>query len=96
MSLHVFVRLYAKPDRVDQLRTEVRSIVGPTRAEPGCLDIHLYEEKSASGTLFIHSIWKDEAAIDAHAQFPHMKRFLALLDDLVTSPVKAVRTRQID
>jgi quinol monooxygenase YgiN len=94
--IHVFVRFDAKPSRVDQLRNEVRSIIGPTRAEPGCLDIHLYEEKSGSGTLYIHSVWKDEATIDAHARFPHMKHFLALLDNLVTTPVKAVRTLQID
>jgi quinol monooxygenase YgiN len=54
-----------------------------------------YEEKSASGTFFIHSIWKDEAAFDAHAQFPHMKRFLGLVGDFATNPVRAVRTRQI-
>jgi quinol monooxygenase YgiN len=72
------------------------AVLESTRAEPGCIDIHLYEEKSAAGTFFIHSSWSDEAAFDAHAQFPHMKRFLGLLDDLVTNPVKAVRTRQID
>ena len=70
-------------------------IIEPTRSEPGCLEIHLYEAKNVPGTLFIHSVWKDDAAIDAHAQFPHMKRFLAALDALVTNQVKAVRTQQI-
>jgi hypothetical protein len=45
---------------------------------------------------FIPSTAKDEGAFDAHAQFPHTKRFLGLLGDLLTNPVKAVRTRQID
>jgi len=80
---------------VEQLREELLAVLEPTRSEPGCLDIHLYEEKNASGAFFIHSCWKDEAALDAHPQFPHMKRFLGLVGDLVTNLVRAVRTRQI-
>ena len=95
MSLHVFVRFDARPDKLERLRTEVLGILEPTRAEPGCVDIHLYEEKSASGTFFIHSTWRDDAAIDTHLQLPHMKRFQGVLDDLVSNTVKAVRTRQI-
>jgi quinol monooxygenase YgiN len=95
LSLHVFVRFDARPGKLEQLRAEVTSILEPTRAEPGCIDIHLYEEKSASGTFFIHSIWKDDAAIDTHLQLSHMKRFLGILDELVSNSVKAVRTRQI-
>jgi quinol monooxygenase YgiN len=96
LSFHVFVRFDVKPGQLDSLRNELLSILQPTRAEPGCIDLHLYEEKSASGTFFIHSTWKDEGTFDAHVQFPPMKRFLGLLGDLVTNPVKAVRTRQID
>jgi len=96
LSFHVFVRFDARPGELDRLRNELLAILDPTRAEPDCIDIHLYEEKSASGTFFIHSGWRDEAAFDAHAQLPHMKRFLGLVDDLVSNPVKAVRTRQIN
>lgn len=93
--MDVFVRFEARTGQLDRLRTEVLAIIEPTRAEPGCMEIHLYEEKNASGTLFIHSRWKDDAAIDTHLQLPHMKPFLAVLDDLVTNRVKAVRTRRI-
>jgi quinol monooxygenase YgiN len=96
MSLHTFVRFDAKPGQLDLLRQELLSLLNPTRAEPGCLDIHLFEQKGSSGTFIIHSLWQDEAAFDAHVQFPYMKRFLALVPDLVTNPVKAIRTQQID
>jgi quinol monooxygenase YgiN len=95
LSVHVFVRFDAKAGQLDLLRREVLAILEPTRAEPGCLEIHLYEATNVPSTLYIHSIWEDDAAIDAHAQFPHMKRFLALLDELVTNQVKAVRAHQI-
>jgi quinol monooxygenase YgiN len=96
MPLHTFVRFDAKPGQLNLLRQELLSLLNPTRAEPGCLDIHLFEEKGPSGTFVIHSRWQDEAAFDAHAQFPYMKRFLGLIHDLVTNRVKAIRTHQID
>ena len=95
MAIHVFVRFDAKPGRLDELRKEMLAITEPTRAEPDCLEFHLYEETDAAGTLFVHSLWKDDAAIDAHLQFPHMKRFRALLADLAANQVTPVRTRQI-
>ncbi|HKW32434.1 MAG TPA: hypothetical protein VJN92_05490 [Candidatus Acidoferrum sp.] len=38
----------------------------------------------------------DEAAFDAHPKLPHMTRFLSLARELVTHPVKGIRTKQID
>jgi quinol monooxygenase YgiN len=37
----------------------------------------------------------DEAAFNAHRDFPHMIRFLGLVRELVADPVHAVRTTQI-
>jgi quinol monooxygenase YgiN len=95
LSLDVFVRFDARPGKLEQLRDELVLILEPTRAESCCIDIGLYEETNGSGTLIIHSTWASEAAFDAHAQLPHMKRFLNLVGELIANPVKAVRTRQI-
>jgi hypothetical protein len=38
---------------------------------------------------------QDEAAFDAHPKLPHMARFLGLAPELVTHPVKGIRTKQI-
>jgi quinol monooxygenase YgiN len=95
VSIHVFVRFDAKPAELGRLRKELLTIVPATRNEPGNLDIHLFEQKNNSGTFFIHSLWKDDAAIEAHFQYPHMKHFLGVLDSLVTNEVKAIRTDQL-
>jgi quinol monooxygenase YgiN len=95
MSLDVFVRFDARPGKLKELREELGLIIEPTRAESGCIDIHLFEEIGNSGTLVIHSVWVGEEAFDGHAQLPHMKRFLGLLSNLTSNQVKALRTRQI-
>jgi quinol monooxygenase YgiN len=67
----------------------------PTRAEAGCVGIHLYESLRGREGFVIHSQWVDEGAFDAHAELPHMRRFLGLVGKLVTHAVRAVRCREI-
>ncbi len=70
-------------------------ILEPTRAEAGCVRVHLYESTREPAVYYIHSEWIDEAAFEAHAEMPHMKRFLGLASDLFPHPVRAERTTQI-
>ncbi|HBY60098.1 MAG TPA: antibiotic biosynthesis monooxygenase, partial [Solibacterales bacterium] len=39
MPLHVFVRFEPAPGKDHLLETELRGILTPTRAEPGCLRV---------------------------------------------------------
>src|ERR1035438_487633 len=84
-----------RPGKELQLRDELMRVLEPTRAEPGCVRIHLYESTREPLFYFIHSEWIDERAFDAHAELPHIRRFLGLVDDLITHPLQAVRTKQI-
>ena len=95
MSLHVFVRFEPRSGNEQQLRDELTGILTPTRTETGCIAIQLYESTRDPFTLIIHSRWVDEAAFDAHAEMPHMKRFLGRVPKLITHSVEAVRTRPI-
>jgi len=70
-------------------------LLGPTRAEPGCIRIHLYEAVRQPLILYIHSEWVDEVAFDAHPKLPHMTRLLSLVSGLTTHSVKGIRTKQI-
>lgn len=95
MPLHTFVRFEPVPGKENLLREELKLVVEPTRAEPGCIRIHLYEALREPLVFYIHSEWVDEAAFDDHPQLPHMTRFLGLVQELTTHPVKGIRTKQI-
>lgn len=96
LSLHTFVRFEPQPGKEQQLREELKLLLEPTRAERGCIWIHLYEALREPLIFYIHSEWVDEAAFDNHAELPHMTRFLGLAGGLVSHPVKGLRTKQID
>jgi len=96
MPLHTFVRFEPAPGKAQQLHDELLRVVTATRTEPGCLRIHLFRSIREPLAFVIHSEWIDEAAFDAHSQFPHMQLFLALVPELINHPIQAVCTLQID
>ncbi|HTT61169.1 MAG TPA: putative quinol monooxygenase [Bryobacteraceae bacterium] len=95
MPLYIFARFEPRPGKELQTRDELRRVLGPTREEPGCLRIHLYESARGPLTYYIHSEWVDEQAFDAHAAMPHTVRFAGAIEDLVREPLRAIRTKQI-
>jgi quinol monooxygenase YgiN len=93
MPLYIFARFEPKPGKEMQLRDELMRVLEPTRAEPGCVRIHLYESTRGPQIWFIHSEWIDEPAFDAHTELPHTVRFVGQVENLIAHPLQAVRTK---
>ena len=95
MSIHCFVRFEPLPGKAMEFREEVLRVVDATRAEIGCLAIHVFESLREPCVFAIHSEWADEAAFELHAKLPHTARFLEAAEKLLTNPVQALRSREI-
>ena len=95
MSVHFLVRFEPLPGKETEFREELLQIVDPTRAEIGCLGIHVFESPREPFVFAIHSEWVDEAAFEFHTQLPHTVRFLRAAEELLTNPVQGLRSRQI-
>ena len=95
MPLYIFARFEPQPGKRAELLNELRLLTEPTRSEPGCTRVNLYECIRDSCCFFIHSEWIDEEAFEEHGQQPHVIRFLGLVNELITHPFQAARTKQI-
>jgi quinol monooxygenase YgiN len=95
LSIHFLVRFEPLPGKEQDFRQELLRVVEPTRAEIGCLAIHLFESLREPFVFAIHSEWVDEAAFELHAQLPHTVRFLGAAEKLLTGPVQGLRSREI-
>ena len=93
--MHFVVRFEPQRGKEMAFREELLRVVGPTRAEIGCVAFHVFESLRAPSLFAIHSEWTDEAAFDFHAQLPHTVRFLAAAKELLTHPVQGLRSREI-
>ena len=95
MSFHFIVRFEPLPGKEAAFRDELLRVNEPSRAEPGCLRIDVFESLREPFVFAIHSEWVDEASFELHATLPHTVRFLAAAETLLTHPVQGLRLRQI-
>ena len=95
MSLHFMVRLAPLPGKEAAFREELLRVVEPSRAEIGCLSIHVFESLREPFVFAIHSEWADEAAFEFHTTLPHTVRFLAAAETLLTHSVQGLRLHHI-
>jgi quinol monooxygenase YgiN len=95
LSVHFLVQLTPRPGKAPEFREELVRVVEPSRAEDGCVAIHVFESLREPLVFAIHSEWADEAAFELHARLPHTVRFLKAAAELLTHPVQGLRTREI-
>jgi quinol monooxygenase YgiN len=92
---YVFVKLHARQGEAEAVEDALREVMGPSRAEAGCLSFHLFRSMQDARLFYIHSRWVDEAAFQKHADFEHTKRFLKQVDTLLDRPREVSRTQMI-
>lgn len=75
--IHLTVMMRVRRERVSSFREGLRALIGPSRAEPGCVQYDANQD-DADPTLFIMwETWRDRAALDEHGRMPHFAAFIA-------------------
>ena len=95
MELFIFARFHASEGQEAAVAAALREVVGPSRAEPGCLAIAAYRSVRDPRLFWIHSRWTDQAAFETHAELPHTVRFLERVQGLIDHPLDVTRTHPI-
>jgi len=95
MELYIFGRFHARAGHEDAVAGVLHEVLAPSRAEPGCLDIHAYRSVRDSRLFYIHSRWRDEAAFELHAGLPHTVRFVERVAPLLDHPLDVTRAERI-
>jgi quinol monooxygenase YgiN len=93
--MHVVVQFHAKSGYEEALREGLMVVIEPTRAEPGCLEIHLLRALRDPATFFIQSAWTGEEEFEKHAGLPHMRAFLTRVPEWIDHDVRAVRCARL-
>jgi quinol monooxygenase YgiN len=92
---YTFVRLHAKPGKESAVEQAMRDVMKPSQEEEGCLSLHLFRSTRDRRMFYIHSRWRDESALQKHAELPHTLAFLEKMDALLDQPLEATRTEMI-
>jgi quinol monooxygenase YgiN len=82
IALYGFLR--PKPDRAAEVRRILTSLVVPTRREEGNVEYHLHEHQD--GRFFLYEVWRSQADLDQHNQYPPLREFLDHLTEYLAEP----------
>lgn len=86
--LHVLATLRARPDRVEDLRDTLLGLFEGTRAEPGSISYHLWQNREDPTEFTFVETWRDEDALGAHFETDHIRDALTRLPGLLASDME--------
>jgi quinol monooxygenase YgiN len=81
-QLIIIAESIAKPGHEDELRKQLLTLIGPSRAEPGCVQYTLHENPAEPGKFLFYEIWKDDAAFEYHTKTQHFIEFGPKVKDI--------------
>ena len=96
MELFNLARFHAHQGEEKAVAAALRDMLGPVRAESGCLMIEAFRSTRDPRLFYVHSRWIDETAFDIHAGLPHTVRFLERVQPLIDHQLDVTRARPFD
>ena len=92
-TLKVIARIKARPEKIDEMRAMLAGLVGPTRAEPGCVRYELLHNLTDPADFTFVEEWRDDAALESHFNTEHIKGALTRFQELAAEPMDLRRYR---
>ena len=83
--LTVVATLKARLGQERALLSALQGLLGPTRAEQGCIRYDLHRSADEPGTFLFHETWESRPLWEAHMQSPHLAAFGEVQGDLAES-----------
>lgn len=74
-AVHLLATLHAHPGHGPTLEAALRQLVPASRAEAGCLQYELHQDRDTPERFYMLEIWRSAAALEHHRQTEHFLRF---------------------
>ena len=81
-QLTVIAHLVARPDKIEETKAFLLSLVNQTRAEPGCVDYDLHQDNANPAEFTFYENWVDRPTWDRHMEMPYLKEFASRAGEL--------------
>src|SRR5260221_3705411 len=81
-EIRLIASMIVVPGKENELSEVLRSLIGPTRNEPGCRRYQMYESEQ-KGRYFADEIWESREALDENLQTAHFNRAAAAFPELL-------------
>jgi quinol monooxygenase YgiN len=95
-TVRVIADFAVLPDRVEEfIEAARRTLVAPTRDEPGCLQYDLWQDAADPARFAMVEAWESEEALATHLARESLRAAVARLAPLAAEPPKVRRFRSV-
>lgn len=78
MTLVIAGTVRVPAENLAAFKPHMERMLTASRAEDGCMAYSYAEDVAEPGLIRVFEVWRDQAAIDAHFQTPHMAAWRAV------------------
>jgi len=78
--LTVVGKITAKGTAIGKVRSQLVSLVEPSRKESGCIHYSLYQDKENPAVLVVYEKWESEKALADHMNTMHFKECFSTIE----------------
>lgn len=93
--LTIIATIRAKAGHESRAREVLLGMLGPTRAEAGCINYDLHESQEKPGVFAFYENWSSAAHLDAHLKSAHFQALAKLIPELFTGPPEITKWKKI-
>ena len=86
-NVHAIAHLHARPEKTEELKSLLTSLLEPTHLEAGCIRFELMQNRASPTEFAIVSEWHSEQAVEDHVATSHAQRAMSRLPVLLASPL---------
>ena len=76
MAVVISSKWLVRPGEEKAVAAAAAALVEATRQEPGCLLIQPHRDPGDARVFYFYEQWADQAALDAHCETEHFRRFV--------------------
>lgn len=81
--LTIVATIKAKPDHVEQVKTELLKLTAASQDDKGCIQYDLHQENANSNGFVVYEIWENNDCLQQHVQSLHFQNYVQVTDDMV-------------
>ncbi|HET9400254.1 MAG TPA: putative quinol monooxygenase [Candidatus Acidoferrales bacterium] len=94
-QLTVIAFARARRSKIAEAREALFALVAPTRAEKGCINYDLHQSDEDPTQFVFYENWESDAALEAHANSPHLQAFRKISGAILDGPAELTRWRAV-
>jgi len=82
-KLTIVANIFAKPDKIDLVKSELEKIIAPTLVEAGCINYDFHQDNENPAHFMFYENWESRELWQAHMEQQHLKDYMAATDGAV-------------